>query len=476
MDEVEYVVLSVASLYDPDSDDLSGVLPGGICRVLRVNSEAEASLALLERTAPVPDFLVLGQKEAHDSSVGVLLQRTLEYIAPFARFRVRHLSGGRAVLLGALSKRAQESEAHAPINIKKPVIHPKARLIPELRRSNRSHQLQEPIRHDLGSGYVFLALSAEMKQLYFKALTLAEVGVPILLLGESGTGKEVLARLIHAASPRKNAPMMRVNCAALPPDLLESELFGYEAGAFSGAVQAKPGKLEVCDGGTLFLDEIGEMSAALQAKLLHVLQDGEYSRLGARTSRHADVQVIAATNINMENAVHERTFREDLYYRLSAFVLNLPPLKERKSEIPFLIDYFRLKVAQQLHLAPFDFDEELVTAACAYSWPGNLRELINFMQRITIFRDREIALSELGKSATSKAEPLSFPKPMVPVDTGMRASTHQARMQVERDLILRTLNSTGWNRKHAAGQLKISYKTLLCKIREYGLEQERIPA
>jgi DNA-binding NtrC family response regulator len=165
-----------------------------------------------------------------------------------------------------------------------------------------------------------------------------------------------------------------------------------------------------------------------------------------------------------------------LYYRLSAFVLNLPPLKERKSELPFLIDYFRLKVAQQLHLTPFDFDEALVTAACAYPWPGNLRELINFIQRITIFRDRESALSELGKLVSSKSEPLSFPASMISADKGMKASTYQARMQVERDLILRTLNSTGWNRKHAAGHLKISYKTLLGKIREYGLEQARIPA
>lgn len=476
MVEAEYVVLFVSSLYDLDSDDLSELLPPGIYRVHRVESEAEASLTLLERTAQAPDFLIFEQNETNEGSVGLLLQRTLECIAPFARFRVRHLSGGRAVLLGALSKRAQEIDTQSPSNIEKHGDRSDACLIPELCCSNRSHRSQEPIRHELGSGYVFLALSAEMRQLYFKALTLAEVGVPVLLLGESGTGKEVLARLIHATSPRRNAPMMRINCAALPPDLLESELFGYEAGAFSGAAQTKPGKLEVCDGGILFLDEIGEMSAALQAKLLHVLQDGEYSRLGARTSRHADVQVIAATNINMANAVHARIFREDLYYRLSAFVLNVPPLKERKSELPFFLDYFRFKVAQQLHLVPFDFDEELVTAACAYPWPGNLRELVNFVQRMTIFRDRESALSELGKSVRTKSEPLSFAKPMIPDDKGMRASAHQARMQVERDLILRTLNSTGWNRKHAAGHLKISYKTLLCKIREYGLGQVRIPA
>jgi two-component system, NtrC family, response regulator AtoC len=233
-----------------------------------------------------------------------------------------------------------------------------------------------------------------MRQLYLKAITLAEVEVPILLLGESGTGKEVIARLIHANSQRRHRPMMRINCAALPAELLESELFGYEAGAFTGAVKAKPGKFELCDRGTLFLDEIGEMSSALQAKLLHVLQDGEYSRLGARTCHHADVRVIAATNIDMERAIQEHTFREDLYYRLSAFVLHLPPLRERKEELSHLIEHFRQSFAAQLRLPPFEFDEEILACAYAYDWPGNLRELMNFIQRTTIFRDREMALTD----------------------------------------------------------------------------------
>jgi DNA-binding NtrC family response regulator len=161
---------------------------------------------------------------------------------------------------------------------------------------------------------------------------------------------------------------------------------------------------------------------------------------------------------------------------LSSFVLNLPPLRERKIELAFLIEHFRSNLALHLHLPPFEFDEELVSAACAYPWPGNLRELMNFIQRTTIFRDREIALSELRNMVLAEPVPLSLPKPTIPTDEGMKPSTHQARMQVERSLILRTLNSTGWNRKHAADQLKISYKTLLSKIREYGIEQARIPA
>jgi two-component system, NtrC family, response regulator AtoC len=221
------------------------------------------------------------------------------------------------------------------------------------------------------------------------------------------------------------------------------------------------------------------MSSALQAKLLHVLQDGEYSRLGARTCHHADVRVIAATNIDMERSIQEHTFREDLYYRLSAFVLHLPPLRERKEELGYLIEHFRQNFAAQLRLPPFEFDEEILACAYAYDWPGNLRELMNFIQRTTIFRDREIALADLRGATPTKLKPMPVPvisEPQSSKIVDMRASTHQARKQVERDLIVRTLNATGWNRKHAANRLNVSYKTLLCKIREYRIEQMQISA
>lgn len=478
---MEYTVLAVSESLDlcAGRTDLTQLLPLDLRNVQWVDSQAEASLVLLNRTSqPIPDFLVI--ETNHDGKCGVdpLLVKTLARLAPEAHFKRKRVSEEKVLLLGALSERAQAVKAEGLANMPRQCPCQGSRDLPSANCRCLLDQAAQPIRHDLGSGHVFLAASQAMKQLYQKVLTLAEVEVPILLLGESGTGKEVIARLIHASSPRKHRPMMRINCAALPADLLESELFGYEAGAFTGAVKAKPGKFELCDGGTLFLDEIGEMSAALQAKLLHVLQDGEYSRLGGRTARHANVRIIAATNIDMEKSIQERTFREDLYYRLSAFVLNLPPLRERKEELGMLIDHFRQSFALQLHMPAFDFDEEILAAAYAYHWPGNMRELMNFIQRTTVFRDREVALSELQTATSHRPKPVTAPAPSEPAEelADMKSSTYQARMQVEKDLIVKTLNSTGWNRKHAADRLKVSYKTLLCKIREYKIEEVRMLA
>src|ERR1051326_4366585 len=193
----------------------------------------------------------------------------------------------------------------------------------------------------------FLAVSPAMRKIRAQAAQVAKVDIPVLLLGESGVGKEVLARLIHKLSRRAGKSMVKVNCAALPADLVESELFGYEPGAFTGANRSKPGTLELCDKGTVFLDEIGEMSPTVQAKLLHVLQDGKFSRLGGRSSLTSDFRVLAATNINVKEAIRARAFREDLYYRLNAFTINVPPLRERSEEIPILVRHFMQQFAEK---------------------------------------------------------------------------------------------------------------------------------
>src|SRR5713101_7232122 len=221
----------------------------------------------------------------------------------------------------------------------------------------------------------FVAASSAMKKIRSQAALVANVDIPVLLLGESGTGKEVLARLIHKLSPRAHRTFLKVNCAAVPADLLESELFGYEAGAFTGASKSKPGKFELCNKGTILLDEIGEMPPSLQAKLLHVLQDQQFSRLGSRTMVKVDVRILAATNINIQEAIASKKLREDLYYRLNAFTVLVPPLRERSEEIPLLLRHFMSRFAARYGREPLSLPPAMIDKAMIYPWPGNLREL-----------------------------------------------------------------------------------------------------
>src|SRR5579859_5112299 len=248
---------------------------------------------------------------------------------------------------------------------------------------------------ELAEDVFFIAASPAMRKIRSQAALVANVDIPVLLLGESGTGKEVLARLIHKLSPRAHRTFLKVNCAAVPADLLESELFGYEPGAFTGATHAKPGKFEICNKGTILLDEIGEMPPLLQAKLLHVLQDQQFSRLGSRNMIKVDVRILAATNINIPEALANKRLREDLYYRLNAFTLSVPPLRERKEEIPILLKHFMANMSERYARAPLPLSTELLQACQDYSWPGNLRELNNFVKRYLVLGDEKLAISEL---------------------------------------------------------------------------------
>src|SRR6476659_826797 len=241
----------------------------------------------------------------------------------------------------------------------------------------------------------FVAASPAMRKIRSQAALVANVDIPVLMLGESGTGKEVVARLIHKLSPRAHRTFLKVNCAAVPGDLLESELFGYEAGAFTGANHAKPGKFELCNKGTILLDEIGEMPALLQAKLLHVLQDQTFSRLGSRTVVKVDVRILAATNINIPEAIANKRLREDLYYRLNAFTLQIPPLRERKEEIPLLLKHVMSRLAEHYARPPLSVSPALMQRCLEYPWPGNLRELNNFVKRYLVLGDESLAVSEL---------------------------------------------------------------------------------
>jgi DNA-binding NtrC family response regulator len=313
----------------------------------------------------------------------------------------------------------------------------------------------------------FVRACKRMKEIESQCRLVARADIPVLILGESGTGKEVATLFIHKMSSRSQRSFMKVNCAAMPADLLESELFGYEPGAFTGAIKSKPGKFEICNNGTIFLDEIGEMPAALQAKLLQVLQDGSFSRLGSRSSVKVDVRVIAATNIDIKAAIAQKTFREDLYYRLNGFTLKMPPLRERTEEIPILARHFMRKVAAKYERDPLPISPALMRALTSHPWPGNLRELENTIKRYLILADEQAIIDELAPQQSAES---SAPGGE---DTGGNGSLkHLVRSlkgDAESAAIARTLEGTGWNRKAAASDLQISYKALLYKIKQYNL-------
>lgn len=324
---------------------------------------------------------------------------------------------------------------------------------------------------ELDGGGFFLAATVAMKKIHNEVGLVANVDIPVLILGESGTGKEIVARLIHQRSARKTRPFMKVNCTALPADLLESELFGYEAGAFTGANKAKPGKFELCNKGTLLLDEIGDMPPHLQAKLLHVLQDGEFSRLGSRTSVKVDVRVLAATNIDVQKCIADKTFREDLYYRLNAFTLNIPPLRERKQEIPQLLKHMVNRMAEDYGRTPLTLTPRFIEACVNAPWPGNVRELGNFLKRFLILGDENTAIAELAAQVPSGSE--ASDSDAVPANGDLKGMVRGVKDGAEIEAITRTLMQTGWNRKRAAEILNISYKAMLYKVRQYGIKPPR---
>jgi transcriptional regulator with PAS, ATPase and Fis domain len=302
----------------------------------------------------------------------------------------------------------------------------------------------------------------------------ANVDIPVLLLGESGTGKEVLGRLIHKLSKRAHRTFLKVNCAAVPADLLESELFGYEQGAFTGANHTKPGKFELCNRGTILLDEIGEMPPLLQAKLLHVLQDQQFSRLGSRSVIKVDVRILAATNINIPEALATKRLREDLYYRLNAFTMQIPPLRDRKEEIPILLKHSMSRMAERYARAPLPLSPALLQACQNHSWPGNLRELNNFLKRYLILGDENLAVTELlPRNDGTGGVPADGSARGAESGGGLKSLARTAKDEAEAQAITQALEQTNWNRKQAAGILQISYKALLYKIRQYGIAEAK---
>jgi two-component system response regulator AtoC len=345
----------------------------------------------------------------------------------------------------------------------------KCRQKKELRTENVAlKEYCEALTEDIS----FLAASPQMLKIRQQILQIAPVDVPVFISGESGVGKEVVARMIHIRSTRRQQPFTKVNCAALPGELLESELFGFEQGAFTGAVRAKPGKFELANHGTMFLDEIAEMSPHLQAKLLHVLQDGQFSRLGARSVVNVDVRVLAATNMDVKEAMRTGRFREDLYYRLNVLSIHIPPLRERTEEIPLLFRHFLVKYSEKYQKPAPDPSKHLLEAALRYAWPGNLRELENFVKRYVILEDDPGSFRELlemtGQQRVAPREEVPVPK-----EQGLKALVRSLKDEAETEAIADALEKTNWCRKDAARMLGISYKALLYKMRQFNLDSGR---
>ncbi len=329
----------------------------------------------------------------------------------------------------------------------------------------------EPQEIRLDDSHSFVWSNKRMRELQAQASLVAKSDIPVLIMGESGTGKEILAMYTHKMSLRSERMFLKVNCAAMPADLLESELFGYEQGAFTGAIKAKPGKFEICSGGTIFLDEIGEMPAILQAKLLQVLQDGTFSRLGSRAPMKVDVRVIAATNINMKAAIAQKSFREDLYYRLNGFSLVIPPLRDRRDEISILAQHFVRKGAAKYGSKPLTLSHNLLDALTRYSWPGNSRELEHVINRFLILGDEMAILADLSPFSNLHTEANSSQDQMK--GAGLKQLVRSLKGDAEASAIERILEANGWNRKAAANELQISYKALLYKIKQYDLAPRR---
>lgn len=324
----------------------------------------------------------------------------------------------------------------------------------------------------------FVIAGPLLKEIRSRAELVAGVDVPILLLGETGTGKDVIARVIHNLSSRSHRAFYKVNCAAIPGELLESELFGYEAGAFTGAARAKQGHFQACDGGTLYLDEIGEMPPQIQAKLLHVLQDKRFCRLGGCSTIAVDVRVVAATNVNISDAISTGRLREDLYYRLSAFTITLPPLRERRSEIPVFFRHFMNRFAAEYALPIPRSSPALMEACLSYSWPGNVRELENFVRRYLVLGNEAAALAELGTwcAPATAADELAGSQPRKTTGNGLRSRLKSFKKAVEIEVILEALEQTHWNRTRAAAMLNISSRALRYKMREHGIRGVRAAA
>ena len=346
-------------------------------------------------------------------------------------------------------------------------------------KAARTHDIaQRNVRVDGRARAAIVGESEEMQEIFKIIEKVADTPSTVLITGESGTGKELIATALHEGSSRRNKPLIRINCAAIPKDLMESELFGYERGAFTGAVTSKPGRFELADGGTLFLDEIAEIPVEMQVKILRALQESEFERVGGIRTTRVDVRLIAATNRDLQIEIEAGRFRKDLYYRLAVVPIVLPSLRERQSDIPKLTLHFIEKYNRRLNKKIEGISNDAMEYLRTYPWPGNIRELENLMERILLFADgptiMEKDLPEQIRQAAAQAAPSGSTAPVdsAPAETGLKDIVRMKAAELERDLIAKALEETGGNVTRTARLLQISRKSLQTKMKEFGLRDE----
>lgn len=341
---------------------------------------------------------------------------------------------------------------------------------------NRENSRAEASQDTPKSQFGIIGTSAPLQKIFRILSRVADQPSTVLITGESGTGKELIARALHTHSSRSKEPFIRINCAAIPHNLIESELFGHEKGAFTGAESSKPGRFELADGGTLFLDEIGEVPIEMQVKLLRALQESEFERVGGIKTIKVNVRLVAATNQNLQEAIKEGSFREDLYYRLNVVPIRLPPLRDRTEDIPPLVQHFIRKYNERLHGDIQGMEDEAIRALQSYRWPGNIRELENLIERMILFADGDhICAEDLPEEIQANA-PSSNAGPIPPIhlpagDTGLKEAIKETVHHLEKQYIVQALEKTNQNVTQAAKLLKISRKSLQNKMKEFGLRE-----
>lgn len=349
------------------------------------------------------------------------------------------------------------------------------RHVAPLNENSHPSLLSEDIEQ-LSNEVFFVGVSPAMQKLRAQAELLAQVSVPVLIVGEPGSGRDTIAQLIHKLAVRSEFSFLKVNCAALPGDLLESELFGHPQSPFEGNDPYSPGKLELCDKGTLFLDNILHMPTGLQEKLLHVIQTKQLVKSGLGKSCEVDVRVLASADSNIDKALSEKALREDFYCRLSAFTIHVPPLRQRREEIPLLLQHFMHKLAKWYSLPPRDLSPAVLEASRRYSWPGNVRELENFVKRYLMIGDNDLSMGWAGDESSSKGSHASRTSLSIAAGSkseandptkSLKSLIRNVKCEAERNAIAAALEKTGWNRKAAARLLKVSYRTILYKIERY---------
>jgi nitrogen regulation protein NR(I) len=380
---------------------------------------------------------------------------------------------------GTVDSAVQALKAGAFDYITKPFEQEELKKV--IAKATRAHEIERQNVHGPtaeGEKAPLVGHSAAMRQIYDIVSKVADSPSTVLITGESGTGKELIARELHLGSSRRDKPLIKVNCAAIPKDLVESELFGYEKGAFTGAVGSKPGRFELADGGTLFLDEIGEIPVEMQVKLLRALQESEFERVGGIKTLRVDVRLIAATNRDLKALIADGRFREDLYYRLNVVPVSLPPLRDRREDIPLLVAHFITKYNRRLGKRVERIDEDAMRALLHYGWPGNIRELENLMERSVLFAEGPVIQGAslpdaLRERSVTPAAPIAAVGPLgaiaAPSGASMKEIVRQAQAELEKELISRALDETGGNVTRAAKRLQISRKSLQVKMKELGL-------